>query len=209
MRHSPAALGGVALGLLLLIQTGAHADLIHWTYSWSNSPTSVLPDVPSSGGSVTLTNVGPTPVTGDTTIVATSIQTNHDPSPTSSPDNYTHAAYSLQLSVTDSSGASGSLTFKGELNGTVTASSSNLTNTFTNQTTQTLLLGDHLYTVTIGDFTKPGPPGSTASGAISAQAVITVQTLPEPGTLALASVGVLGLVGTLWRRRRAPLLEAG
>jgi hypothetical protein len=208
MTFSPAARGGAALAFLLFAGAGARADLIHWTYSWSNSPNQVLPTAPAGGPAppstdyISLGNEGATAVTGNSNIVATNLQV-HSTAPSGSPDQYVHAAYTLQLSLQDESGATGSLSFAGELNGSVTSDSSNLKNTFTNQVTQTVVLGNHLYTVAIGNFTPPGAPVVNTSGSISAQALITVQTLPEPGSLALAGLGAAGLLGNRRLRRRA------
>ncbi|HTU20882.1 MAG TPA: PEP-CTERM sorting domain-containing protein [Gemmataceae bacterium] len=120
--------------------------------------------------------------------------------------------YSLNLALTDlASGASGSLTFRGNLSGTVSLNQVDLTNTFLGPTTQTLTLGGHQYTVTIGPFVPPGPLTrnysyvgtptyfSEPDGSIS----VTVQvTTPEPSSLMLACLG-LPLFGlSRWFRRK-------
>src|SRR5258708_5736297 len=56
MKLTPAALGAVALVTLLTTTAGARADLIHWSYNWSRFPGEILPDVPNSGGKITLTD---------------------------------------------------------------------------------------------------------------------------------------------------------
>src|SRR5205085_1744668 len=75
--------------------------------------------------------------------------------------------------------------------GTLTALSSNIKNTFTGQTTQTVVLGSNKYTATIGPYSPPGPTGSSNAGSIAAHATVTVesvilQDVPEPSTLVLA-----------------------
>jgi hypothetical protein len=76
--------------------------------------------------------------------------------------------------------------------------------------TQTVVLGDHRYTVTIGPYTPAGPPGSIGAGSISAHAIITVEDiiteLPEPGTLALSCLGGALLAVRGGRRLRRQLL---
>jgi hypothetical protein len=65
--------------------------------------------------------------------------------------------YSLSLALHDDvSGASGSLTFRGNLNGLIEGDNSlSLTNRFFGSTTETLTLGGNLYTVMIGPFVPP------------------------------------------------------
>lgn len=120
--------------------------------------------------------------------------------------------YAVSLTLTDqASGDSGSLTFRGNLSGTATNGSDqvNLTNTFLGPTSQTLFLGQHQYTVTIGPFVPPGPLTypqgwsehiSQQDGSISVKVAVAT---PEPFSLTLACLGLpLGLAGW-FRRRRA------
>jgi hypothetical protein len=111
--------------------------------------------------------------------------------------------------VDTSSGASGTLAFTGQFDGTLTAASSNIANTFTGKLTQSIVLGGNLYTVTMGSFTPPRPPGENNSGSINAHASVSVQTAfvtPEPGGFVLAGIAVPFLSIALWRRgpRRFP-----
>jgi hypothetical protein len=197
MKGSPATRGATALLLLLAVGPAGRADPITWSYSWSNSPTNIAADAP--GGYLTLSNEAPQTATGNSDIVATNIQ-GHSSAPTTKPDTFTAKPYTLTLTLTDqASGASGSLDFTGALSGVLSASSAHVTNTFTGPTTQTLVLGDNRYTVTIGTYTAPGPPGSANPGSIGATAVVSIFQLPEPAAVALAALG--GLL-TLARRRR-------
>ena len=120
----------------------------------------------------------------------------------------------MTLTLTDLiSGTSGTLTFTGLLSGQLTASSSNIANLYTGLTTQQLIRGDTIFTVTIGSYTPPGPPDSSNLGSIGAHTIvkvshiIPVETLPEPGTLALSLLGIAVVgAGRRWlpgRRRRA------
>jgi hypothetical protein len=202
MSHSPVALGGAAWVLLLLGTSGAHAELIQWSYSWSRSPTQVQADSPGTGY-IALTDTALNSATGNSYLVATNLQTNSTAT-SANPDVFTNKTYTLTLYLQDhDSGQSGTVAFTGEFNGTLTANSSNLTNTFVGPTTQSIQLGDHLYTVTIGPYAAPGPTGASNSGSIAARADVSISTIlqlsePSSGLLILLGVPVL----SLWRRRR-------
>jgi len=204
MNYCPVALAGAAWMLLCLGIADARAELIQWSYSWSRSPAEVHADSPGTGF-IALTDAGMKSAAGNSYLVAANLQA-HSTAPDSNPDVFTNKAYSLTLSLGDqASGASGTLTFNGEFNGTLTANSSNITNTFTGAMTQTLVLGDHLYAVTMDSFTGPGPTGAANSGSISARAEVSVSTimdLPEPSSLVLALAGSVGGLGLSEIRRR-------
>jgi hypothetical protein len=202
MNASPIALGGLTWILLLIAAADARAELIQWSYNWSRSPADVHADSPGTGY-VSLTDEGMKSASGNSFLVATNLQA-HSTAPISDPDVFTNKTYTLSLFLQDQdSQKSGTVTFTGEFNGTLTAESSNIKNTFVGQTTQTLVLGDHLYTVTIGPYTPPGPTGALNVGSIAARAEVSVSTifhLPEPSSGALALFAVCGwLIG---RRRR-------
>lgn len=202
MYDSPVALG-LAAGILLSIGAAdARAELIQWSYSWSRSPAQVSADSPGTGF-VSLTNDGLHSAAGTSFLVATNLQA-HSTASSAKPDTFINRTYSLTLFLMDQdSQKGGTISFNGEFNGTLTADSSNLTNTFVGPTTQTLQLGDHLFTVKIGPFSAPGPTGAVNSGSIAATAQVTVSTifnLPEPSGFVLALVGIS--CWTLTRRRR-------
>jgi hypothetical protein len=209
MKASPSALAGAAL-MVLLAAGNARADLIPWSYSWSNTPSNIYADghVPGdSAGYISLTDSALQSVVGDSYLVATDL-TAHSTATSANPDKFTNAGYTLRLTLVDGTfGDQATLSFPGEFNGTLTATSSNITNTFLAQTTQTIVLGQTQFTVTIGFYTPPGPTGAQNTGSISATALVTasnvtVATLPEPGGLLLASLGTAGLGLATWRRRR-------
>jgi hypothetical protein len=198
MRFSLIILGGAAWTLLLIGAGNARAEPIQWSYSWSRSPVQVHADSPGTGY-ISLTDGGLKSAAGSTALVPTNLQA-HSTAPVSAPDVFTNKTYALSLFLQDKdSGKSGTMTFTGAFNGTLTAHSSNITNTFTGSITQSLTLGDHLYTVTISSYGAFGPTGASNSGSIAARADVTVSNggtvsnifhTPEP------SSGVLSLLGT-------------
>jgi hypothetical protein len=200
---------GVPLAALLLASGSTRADPIAWSYNWTPTISTVLADSPGTG-KILLSNQAAAAAVNSSDIVATNIRT-ASTAPFSSPDRFTNAAYGLALILTDkASGASGTVTFTGVFNGTLTALSANITNSFTGPQTQVLQLGANTYTVTMGSYTPPPPPGAFNAGAISAYARVSVQATgagggpqaPEPSTLALAGLGLSLSGGALWRGRR-------
>jgi hypothetical protein len=205
LRTLPAApLRAAALAALFLAAPAAHADPVGWAYTWDVTP-KVLTGDPGSTGSVTFT---PPPAgsaaAGNSTVVAAALSALSSASP-SHPDTFSGQGYTLKLTLTDdTSGQSGVLTFAGKLFGSMSAASSNITNAFTAPLTQSLTLGGHTYTVTIGPFVAPGGPMEENKGAVSAQVAVgpTVSNAPEPSSLLLAALG-LPLAAAVRRRRHA------
>lgn len=198
---------GVSLALLLALVPKAHADLIPWAYSWSRSPTDILANAPGTGY-IALTDEKQGTAVGSSDIVATNLKT-VSTATAANPDVFTAKSYALTLTLTDlTSGTSGTLTFNGLINGTLSSANSNLSNSFTGQTTQQLVLGNSIYTTIIGAYTPPGPPDSNNLGSIGAHADVTVshvivESVPEPGTLALSLLGLAAVgAGRRWLPRR-------
>jgi hypothetical protein len=195
---------------LFLAPAAARADLISWSYSWDQSPLAIAADGHGTGSVNLAANPGGT-VVGNSNIVAVNLNTG-SAAPVGTPDTFTHQAYALTLTLTDGpSQASGQLTFAGHFDGTLSATSAALQNTFDGATSQTLQLGHDLYTVTVGPYAPPGAPNATLSGSISAFVSVTApvvepqpppllaQRAPEPATLVLAALAVpLGALA--WRR---------
>jgi hypothetical protein len=210
MKVSPLTLAGVALALLLAPIQTARADFIPWMYNWSRSPADIHADAPGTGY-ITLTDESLKTAVGDTDIVATNLRT-FSTATRGHPDVFTAKGYTLGLFLQDvASGQSTTLTFTGQIDGTLSATSANLKNTFTGLTTQTVVLGDNRYTVTIGPYSPPGIPGAANAGSIAAHASVVVESLPEPGSLALSGMAafVLGLARWQARRRRRARERAG
>jgi type 1 fimbria pilin len=205
MKTSPLAPAGAVLIVCLWSSGAAHADPIVWSYDWSRTPSKIFSDNGQSW--ITLTDESPKSVVGDSALVATNLDT-FSTAPRSDPDTFTDKEYTLNLHLLDqASGQDGTLHFAGRLDGTLSADSANIANTFLGQTTQQITLGSNLYTVVLNSYAAPGPPGAVNPGAISAMATVTVApitiaTLPEPGSLALAGLGAAGLGLAAWRRRR-------
>jgi hypothetical protein len=82
---------------------------------------------------------------------------------------FNHAGYTFTLNLRDNaSQASGDLTFSGFFSGSLTGNNANIKNTFTSPTTQTLTVSGNTYTVTMGTYTPPGPPGAVNAGNLNA-----------------------------------------
>jgi hypothetical protein len=81
----------------------------------------------------------------------------------SKPDHY-HSAFTVTLTLRDAAaGATGKVTFKGTINGTLNWNVSNLTLTFQSPTTQRLTLGKNIYTITMPQAIHPGGPNDMPS----------------------------------------------
>jgi hypothetical protein len=190
----------------LFTAAAAHADPIGWSYAWSTTTAAVPGDQGNSGEVIFTAQPGGTSG-GKSTITAAAVSTLSD-APASNLDTFTGEKYSLTLTLTDTaSGKSGTLTFTGKLFGTLGQGSANITSTLDSPLTQTLVLGNDTFKVTIGPFTPPGPPSATQSGAVSATVDPSAggtpppAQAPEPTALVLAGLGAAGAFAA--RRRRA------
>jgi hypothetical protein len=191
--------------------TPARADSVDWSYSWSPGSSAV----PSTTGSgfVLLSGQAQTSVSGDSDVVAANVRTVGTTAST-----FSNAAYSLTITLKDdASNKTGSLTFMGAFNGTLSGNSAKITNMFTGLTTQSITLGGNQYTVTMTSYVAPGGPNAFNSGAIGAS--VSVSNLgigepqggppsqaPEPASLLLAGLGGAALLG--WRVRRRGKMAA-
>jgi hypothetical protein len=115
----------------------------------------------------------------------------------------------MALLLTDSAAQqSGTLNFSGTISGSLTASSSSLNVTFTQPFTQSINLGQHVWTVSIRPTMLGLPiPGSPAAQISALVSVAGVTETPEPSTLVLGGIACAGLVLAA-RRRRAQMARA-
>jgi hypothetical protein len=190
----------LALALVLLGASNAHASLISWGYDWSATPSFVT----AGAGKITLSNELFHLAVGNSDVVATNLQAFSTAAPTA-PDTFTvlDGNYSLKLTIFDAaSNTSGFLTFTGQLQGKFSEFNANVTNTWFAPTTKSLFLGTNVYTVTMNAYTPPGPPSQGNFGSIGAYVQVQ-ENIPEPSTLILASLGLTGGALIAWRRRRS------
>jgi hypothetical protein len=122
--------------------------------------------------------------------------------------------FTLSFGILDkASGATGTVKFQGTLagivgiNGETITGFANLQVGFTGATQQSLVLGGHVYQVSISpyNFLSSGPwqtPYVTPYQGVPIN--VQVSDVPEPSTLALAAIGLSGIGLRAWRRRRAP-----
>jgi len=207
--------------LLCLVVPVARAEP-DWSYNW----TTTTPLVGTNGAGVSIL-----PASGSGSAISDIVAANLSvlsSAPAATPDSV-NGGWNLTLHLTDNaSGNSGTLPFSGQFKGTVSASSSNVDNTFNQPTVQSLSLGAHDYTVTIGLYTPPGLTGTTLKGAIGANLALSnisaplpitgpppptsplppplpgpapIHNVPEPSSFVLAALGLSSLSLSTWRRR--------
>jgi hypothetical protein len=202
---------------LLLSPSFARADFVSWTYNFGRSPVAVPAGGLSTGG-LSLTDESTHQADGTSDIVATNIRAFSSAS-RNHPDTFTNSPYTLSLFLKDNtSGQSTTLTFHGVFNGFISATSANITTTFTAPLTETVKLGSNTYTVSLGNFSPPGPPDASNAGSISAHVAVNEFTppptgggtgggpppahAPEPSTLLLSCFGLSGVGLAAWPRWR-------
>ena len=200
-----------SVSLLLLAGAPAWASPtptdVQWTYNFTPNQSFVKSD--SGTGSITFTNEPAKNANNSSDVVLTNLRVSSTAT-NSSPDSFNNAHWSGTLAITDkASGAGTNLMFQGQLGGTFSAGNANVTNTFTGTTSYTWTAPNgNKYTVTVGNFTPPGPPTASNAGSISVHVAVTSGNgtvsghAPEPSTLLLSCLG-LGFAGAArWRKRR-------
>lgn len=207
------ALGGRVARLLALVGAGllysvgaARAQYFNFTTTFTPNP------VPASaGGQLTITNgqnlTGVFAGLNGSDIVLTNIDTVSsapDTSPETVNSNYT-ITVGLQMSSAGGTATSGWIyhDFLGNLSGTISTNSSNISNTnvFVPETYD--FGGGNVFTVFRNSYVPPGAPGAHDHGAIGAH-VSGPLSVPEPGSLSLLlGSGVGGSFFMFRRRRRA------
>jgi hypothetical protein len=190
--------GGAAL-ILCLAGSAARADFESWTFTVSVLPGVVVADQGGSGRVAMAPNLFTGPNTGSADIGLLWLRA-FSVAPVTNPDTFTHKAFRLDLTLTDSaSHASGTLTFAGEFNGSLSATTAKLLLTFHPTAGDSLTLGRNVYTVGPDLYTSPGPPSSATGGSLGVH--VSVQPVPEPSGLVLAGVGVPLLAAGAWQGR--------
>ncbi len=199
----------------------ARADFVSWTYNFGRSPLAVAADGAGTGG-LALTDESTHQADGTSDIVATNIRA-FSSAPRNLPDTFTSKPYTLSLFLKDNaSGQSTTLTFGGVFNGTISATSANVTTTFLAPLVKSVKLGDHTYSVNLGSYSPPGPPAASNAGSISAHVGVDQFTpppptgtggggtgqAPEPSTLLLSCLGLSGMGLAGWRKWRQRLAAA-
>jgi hypothetical protein len=185
----------------------ARADFVSWTYNFGRSPVAVPAGGAGTGG-LSLTDESTHQADGTSDIVATNIRA-FSSAPRNHPDTFTNSAYTLSMFLKDNaSGISTTLVFHGVFNGIISATSANVTTSFTGLLVQTVKLGANTYTVNLGNFAPPGPPDASNAGSISAHVAVNEIAhgggggAPEPSTLLLSCLGLSGLCLAGWRKWR-------
>jgi hypothetical protein len=188
----------------------ARADFVPWSYNWEPSTLAVKASGAGTGG-LNMTDEPLKHADGTSDVVVTNLRA-FSSAARSTPDVFNHAAVSFTLLLKDElSNKTATMTFSGFFNGTISATSSNVTFTPTAPLTETVKLGANTYTVSLGNYSPPGPPAASNAGSISAHVavneitppppVITGNT-PEPSTMLLSCLGLVGMGLARWRKRR-------
>jgi PEP-CTERM motif len=205
--------------------SAARAELIDFSYQWAANPTTV-----SSGTG--LVSITPQPkgtsqfdtVAGGAAFIPSVSITTTSSALDSAPDVYPGAGggkFGLALTLTDAaSGHTGTLTFSGSVSGQLSSQTINtLTATFDTPLTQTLTLGSHVYSVAVDSFASLPKPGATANVFLSAGVSVTgsngtppppppppppTENTPEPSSLVLGGVALVGFAARRWTRKRGP-----
>ncbi len=200
---------GTVCGVTALLLTGSavRADVL-WSADWSAPKPTVISD---SGSNQLLLSTGAHfDGNGSTSNVFASQVTVATPFKGSS-DVWTNQNYDLDVHIIDkASNTSKDLEFTGAFSGTANTTSSSISSTFVSgKDSYSFTLGGNQYTVTIGPFVANGQ--GTNAGVLDAQ--VTVQApvdsqpppqthaTPEPSTLVLAAIGVVGAGVSRLRRR--------
>jgi hypothetical protein len=184
--------------------------LISWGYNWEPSASKVFANGGGSGY-LKLTDEPANTAAGSSNTVVTNIQA-VSTAPFNTPDIFNKAPVSFSMQLQDAaSKATDTLKFSGYFSGNISGNYANVQWKLTSPMSETVTLGGNKYTVTLGNYTPPGPPGALNSGSLNAFVTVTPGSgggghgagTPEPAALTLACLAFpfVGLCG--WRKRRA------
>jgi len=197
----------------------ARADFVPWTYNWEPSTLSIKAGGAGTGG-LSFTDEPLKHADGTSDIVVTNIRA-FSSALRSAADTFTNAPISFTLTLKDEkSNLSGTFKFNGVFNGSISATSANVTFTPTAPLIETLKIGANTYTVNLGSYAPPGPPAASNAGSISAHVAVNeivtggggggggTGQAPEPSTLLLSCLGLSGMGLAGWRKWRQRLAAA-
>lgn len=211
------AAGALCLGITPAWATPTATPEVQWSYNFTPSQSFVSADAPGSG-TVSFTNEPTKNATNSSDVVVTNLR-DSSTATASSPDTLnTNGGWKIGFQLTDASSTGANATspmmyFTGKLSGTFSSSNSNITDTFTGQTSYTWTApSGNQYTVALTGYTPPGPPTASNAGSISAHVTVGPHIsggggtgTPEPSSLVLSCLG-LGFAGLAsWRKRRRSL----
>jgi hypothetical protein len=208
-KHFLPACAGIALALLFWTNTSARADLI-WGYNWEPSVSKVLANGGGSGY-LKLTDEPSHTATGSSNTVITNIQA-VSTAAYNTPDIFNKAPVSFSLQLQDrASKATDTLKFSGSFSGIISGNYANVQFASTSPMSEIATLGGNKYTVTLGNYTPPGPPGVVNSGSLNAFVSVAPVSgtgggngsgTPEPAGLTLACLALPFVGLRCWRKRK-------
>jgi hypothetical protein len=208
MKFPSRTLFGASLVALLMALSNAQGGFVNWSYNWSRLPEDVVSADANGTSKLSLTDESLGRATDSSDIVATNIRTSST-APRATPNKFQEAAYTLTLRLTDDTTAeSGTLTFRGVFNGTLSSSSADIDTTFLGPISQEVVLGGNKYIVTLDAYSPPGPPGINNAGSIGASVQVIAaedpppppNDAPEPSTVLLSCLGLSCLGAASWRK---------
>jgi hypothetical protein len=183
-----------AVPALLVAGAPARADFIPWAYSFSASPNPVTSD----NGSASVTFA---PTSGHESLSFNNLLAASLSAAGPADAAFTSRGYTMTMHLTDlASSASADLKWTGAFSGN---SPLNLTNKVPNPSQQ-VTLGQHQYTVNLGNFVPPtsGKAGQLGVNVVVAGPSVPVNNAPEPASLLLAALGGSAIGLRAWWRRR-------
>jgi hypothetical protein len=197
-RSFPIALGA----MLALAAAEARAEFVPWTYNWT--PGSAFLSSTTGSGRLYTSNEPSGSADGSSNVVVTNLRT-ASTAPRNHPDVFTNVPFTASLTIVDKlNGLSGSASFSGVFNGTVSAASAQLEFKLTSAQNVNLQLGKDTFAITFGRYSPPGPPSAQNTGSIASFVKVTdppPQHAPEPSAALLACLGSSALGLFSWRRR--------